>query len=180
VVWILEKLSGPPDSDLAEAYINLAMLYSDQKQNSAAREYLQRAVAIWSRVLQPDHPRWINAWNTALMVAVQERKFDEAVTYIPRILDLAALRLGPDHRDMAQLLYNAGTAYAGAGMYEHAAAKLTESLELSGKLSEPVTQEHAARLTRYAQVLRKLHRNAEARAIETQAKELTKVLSAKR
>ena len=158
----------------------LPLLYAEDKHYSTAREYLQRAIAIWERVLPPDHLCWLDVWNASITIAVGERKFTEAISYIPRLLDLASSRLGPQNPDMVALLSNAGVAYTGAAKYEDAAAKFAQAINIADKQPVSIGEPYARMLTYYAQVLRKLHRKEDARAIEARAKEISKSLSAKR
>ena len=179
VVSILECRYNPESNDLALAYQNLAMLYLHEEQYSEAKEYLNKAMVVWERTVSPDSPLRISGMNMALLLALRERRFDEAISYSLRLLSLASARLGADHPELAAVLNNAGAAYAGAGQHSKAAELLAQAVEIYSSLVQkhhidPQEPQYQQVLHNYAEALKKAHRKTEARKIEAQARNLVK------
>jgi tetratricopeptide (TPR) repeat protein len=178
VVSILESQSSSK-SELALAYQNLAMLCLHEANYSEAREYLKKAMAVWERTVSPNNPFRISAMNMALLVAVRERKFDEAMAFSSYLLPLARASIGSEHPDLAAVLNNVAAAYAGSGQPERAAELLAQAVGIYAGLVEkrhihPQEPQYIRLLQNYVEALKKAHRKMEARRVDAEVRNLLK------
>ena len=179
VVSILESPHNPPSNDLALAYQNLAMLSLHEEQYAETKEYLNKAMAVWERTVSPDNPFRISGMNMALLLALRERKFDDAISYSLRLLSLASVSLGPEHPELAAVLNNAATAFAGAAQHSKAAELLGQAVAIYTGLVEkhhidPQEPQYIQLLGNYAEALNKAHRKTEARRIRAEIRDVVR------
>lgn len=103
----------------AEAMYGLGSVYLEQKNNTAAREALERVLK-----MQPSYPSTLpNAWNNLGLLAAREGRMTEAVSYFQE-----ALKLSPDH---VVALVNLGNAFRQEKRWPDARAVLERALAVS-------------------------------------------------
>ena len=93
---------------LAACLNNLGTLLQAMGDPAGARPYLERALAIWERVLGPDHPDTASSLNNLGSLLREMGDPAGARPYLERALAIRERVLGPDHPDTAQSLNNLG------------------------------------------------------------------------
>ena len=71
-----------------------------------AKEYLERALAIWQQTLGPQHPDVATSYNNLATVLRNEGDLKQAKEYHERALAIRLQILGPQHTSFATTFYN--------------------------------------------------------------------------
>ena len=123
--------------------MNLGSTYPLSEDRALA--LYQRALAIFSKVLGPGHPKVASSLNNVGAAFYQRLAFDDAGRYFERASAVGEAALGPDHPNTAFYLANLGAALYEAGQYEpglaasrRAVAILERISPTHGDLDEPL------------------------------------------
>jgi serine/threonine protein kinase/Tfp pilus assembly protein PilF len=136
---IRRKLAkGLPDPDVASTLGNLASL-REEKEDLAGAEVLHREVLNTRRKLYPDglHPLIARTLNNLGHVLQAEGKSAEAEECYREAIDIADVKLGPDHQERANYVKNLATTLLALGRPAEAEAKAREALAVFRKAEDP-------------------------------------------
>ncbi len=101
----------------ARSLTNIGVVFWDKGEMEPAREYLERAIALYDQNGYAQHPDVASALNVlAVVFEYQSRDQDAKRTY-QRALALYENALGPGHPDVAMVSNNLGEFYNGHGQY---------------------------------------------------------------
>jgi tetratricopeptide (TPR) repeat protein len=130
---------------------------------------LKQALVIQETVGGPDTPEGaITLGHLATLYATQN-KSTEAAPLLERALGIWERVLGPDHPQVALTLSSTAGILEADEKYREAEPLLKRSLEIREK-AQPMGPDLALSLERYAALLRKLDRTADATLLEARAK----------
>ena len=167
-LWCLEK-QGVQTVELGDNNQNLAVMYLEDGQYSLAQEHLDRANAIWARLLPRDHPNVLYGTNTQVMLYYKQGRYQEARELGLQSVDQVRKKLGPKYPALVVMLANIGYSDRKLRLYREAAEYFQEAISIE----EAVNRQDpylAELLSSYAAVLRQEHRKPEAKQLELRAK----------
>jgi tetratricopeptide (TPR) repeat protein len=165
----LKRPGKPTELIRGSAYQNLAVIYVLEGRGRQALETVNRALAVWTQVLAPNHPFLVYALGTKIVAYKKLKMFQEAEDMIPQTLELCASRFGPDHPERVILLNNTASVYLADKKYAKAEPLLREAVELCRRKFAPGHPLLNSVLLNYSNVLRKLNRNEEASLARAQS-----------
>jgi tetratricopeptide (TPR) repeat protein len=166
---IFEKAGKANRIDSGSAYQNLAVIYVLEGKGRQALETVNRALAVWTQVLAPNHPFLVYALGTKIVAYKKLKMFQEAEDMIPQTLELCVSRFGPDHPERVILLNNTASVYLADKKYGKAEPLLREAVELCRRKFAPGHPLLSSVLLNYSNVLRKLNRNEDASLARAQS-----------
>ena len=167
-LYCLEK-QGAETVELGEDNQNLAVMYLDDGQYSLAQEHLDRANAIWARLVPPDHPNVLYGRNTQVTLYYKQGRYQEARELGLPLVEQARKKLGPKHPSVAVMLANIGLSDQKLRLYPEAAECFREAIAIEEAVNAGDSY-LAQLLSSYAAVLRQEHRKPEAKQLELRAK----------
>ena len=117
----LAQLVPIDEEETLAKYLNKeGLVFFDAGKYSEAKAPLERALAIWEKVLGPEHPNVATSLdNLALLYDVQGR-YEKAEPLYLRSLAIREKVLGAEHSHVAASLNNLAALYNAQGRYEEA------------------------------------------------------------
>ena len=106
-------------------------------QLSHAEDILNQALAIWERVLGPDHPDTATSCNNLAAVYHAQGRYSEAEPLHQRALAIRERVLGPDHPDTATSCNNLAGVYHDQGRYSEAELLYQRALAIRERVLGP-------------------------------------------
>ena len=100
---IREKELGAQHPDVAEACSNLAILYNQKGDYSAAQPLYERALRIWEKTLGPDHTDVAHTLTDLAVLHLEQGRDDVGRPLLQRALVIQEKALGPDHPDVVAI-----------------------------------------------------------------------------
>jgi tetratricopeptide (TPR) repeat protein len=165
----LEKEPGAETKQVGGVHNDLAALYVDDGQYSLAQQHLDRANAIWEKLLPPNHPDVLYGKNTQVALYYKQGRYKEARELGVELVEQAQRTLGFRHPSIAVILANIGYSDQKLKLYQESAECFQQAIAI-----EQAVNSHdpylAELLGAHAAVLRQLHRKLEARSLESRAK----------
>jgi tetratricopeptide (TPR) repeat protein len=108
-----------------------------QGNYAKAEPLYQRALAIFEKVLGPDHPEVALVLNNLGKLYHTQGNYAKAERFYKRSLAIMEEALGPDHLDVASCLKNFGEIYYTQGNYVNANPLKRHSLQILNKAFTP-------------------------------------------
>lgn len=124
----------PGSRELATAYINAGNTSGALGDHRKAQEYLQKALAIWVKVLPKDHPNLAASYNSIGVTSGALGDHDKALKYQLRALKIREKVLPKDHPDLAISYHNVGSTYGDLGDYDKAKKYQLKALAILEKV----------------------------------------------
>ncbi|MFH1220671.1 MAG: CHAT domain-containing tetratricopeptide repeat protein [Candidatus Eisenbacteria bacterium] len=115
----------------------LASLYYVQGRYSEAEPLYKHALAIFEKVLGPDHPNVAHCLNNLAVLYYAQSRYSEAQPLYKRALAIFDEALGPEHPDVAGSLNNLASLYRDQGRYSEAEPLYERSLAIWEKALGP-------------------------------------------
>ncbi len=132
---ISEYALGFPE---AARLLNQAAVYlKDHALYVQAEPLLQRALAIYEKLLGPEHPDTATSLNNLALLYKTQGKYEQAEPLHRRALAIREKRLGPEHPDTAQSLNNLAELYYAQSKYEQAEPLYQRALAIYEKRLGP-------------------------------------------
>jgi tetratricopeptide (TPR) repeat protein len=163
------EAANPSSDDLLPLLQNLATLDSIRGRFTEALNRFQQALNLVERRRgygSAEHAATLNDLGLACLRAKQS---DSAIQHLSLSVALWEKLRGPEALNVGLAAYNLGLAYESAGCQGKAEFQMRRALAISEKSSGPASLRTATILQSYAQLLRKLHRKAEAKKISARA-----------
>jgi len=159
------EMHGPDHLETATAVHNIAYTYSKAGMYDEAVEHMSQSVAIFKKVLEPNHPFLSSA--QLLMGRTQQAKgqYAEAVRFLKESLETARRAYGDDHEIVGFGLLYLSLAEADAGAPADALSSLDEAGQIYDKNFEAGDFNHGDLLVYRAIVLGKAGRVADAKPL---------------
>lgn len=117
----------------------------------------------------PEEPRLAATLNTLAVLYHSQRKYAQAASFYQRVLRLLEHTIGPEHPTLAATLNNLAIVHEAQGEYGAAEPLYQRALTLLERTLGPEHANLAAALENYADLLRKMQREAEAATAEGRA-----------
>jgi tetratricopeptide (TPR) repeat protein len=119
-----------PERPLVEAAIRHALgeTYWYLRENQAAIQQLERALALRRTYLGPDHPDTLASMNNLAGAYKEDGQLDKALPLLEEALGKRQAQLGPDHPDTLFCMNNLAVAYHNAGQLNKAVPLLERTL----------------------------------------------------
>ena len=95
-----------------------------------AKDYHQRAIEIWIKVLGPNHINVATSYNNLGVVYEAMGELEQAKDYLQRALEIRIKVLGPNHIDVATSYNNLGSVFKAMGELEQAKDYHLRALEI--------------------------------------------------
>ena len=134
---IREKTLGQDNSNVADSFHNLAVLYYEQGKFGKAEQLYNRALEIREKVLKSDHPDIAKNLNSLGTLYRNQGKFAEAEQFYKRALEIRERILDQNHPDIAESLNSLGLLYDDQGKFGEAEQLHKRALEIREKVLEP-------------------------------------------
>ena len=162
-----EKTLGPEHPDMATAVHNLAVLYRYQGKYAEAEPLFKRALAIQEKALGPENQAVATSLVSLANFYRDQGKYAKAEAHYQRALPIYEKALGPEHPEVAGILASQALLYSIQGKYAEAEPLFKRALPIFEKALGP--EQVAASLELYADVLREMGRDEEAKKLEARA-----------
>jgi tetratricopeptide (TPR) repeat protein len=120
----------------------------------------QRALALYERVLGPDHPHVATSLHNLAALYRAQGRYDQAEPLYQRALGIRERVLGPEHPDVAQSLNNLARLYQAQGRYGAAEPLFQRALALYERVLGPDHPDTATARKNYAILLQYRRREA--------------------
>ncbi|MCH9685727.1 MAG: tetratricopeptide repeat protein [Deltaproteobacteria bacterium] len=157
----IQEVSLPDNHpDVAMTMTNIARLYWIAKDTDAAAKASRRALAIFTALLGPDHPRVGDSHGNLGLVLLEQGREDEALAQFERAVEIGRSG-GADTARHAMALANLGDAERGLGRIEQAYAHHEHALRIYD-LHQPDNPQRAFAVHGLGNDLRELERFDEA------------------
>lgn len=163
---------GKEDPRLAQTLNDLGVLYASQGKKVEAEPLFRRSLEIIRETIGPEHPNAVSPLRNLGILYATQGKFAEAEALLRQALAIDLATLGPDHPEVAVALRNLAGFYAAQGNYPEAERLVRKSLGIQEKVLGPEHVEVASSLEVFAALLRKTHRDEEAKELEARAHEI--------
>jgi CHAT domain-containing protein/Tfp pilus assembly protein PilF len=137
----MEKAHGPVDRDVAGAFNNLALLYSDVGNDAEAEPLNKRAIAIMEKVFGLDSREIAPELNNMAALYQRQGRYAEAEPLFKRALALREKSLPSGHPDVGQSLNNLATLYEKQDRHADSEPLFKRALSIYEKAAGP---EHPA------------------------------------
>lgn len=141
-----------PGLTLAMFAYNLANLNSTLNDFVEARRYLDRAVSIWRRVLNPDHPNIARAFSSVGRQLLEQGRYAEARPLFERALAIRERTLGPNHPDVAWNLSDLARTFERQNAVSRAEALSARAIRIWEQSDTPDTRTFAEILSFHAEL----------------------------
>jgi tetratricopeptide (TPR) repeat protein len=148
--------------EAAWLFNNAAKYIMDRGSYADAEPLLQRSLAIYGKVLGPDHPQVATSLNNLAFLYSNQGRYAEAEPLYQRSLAIWEKALEPDHPDVAMGLNNLASLYNSQGRYAEAEPLYQRSLAIWEKALEPHHPDMALGLNNLASLYSNQGRYAEA------------------
>jgi len=126
------------EPEMTARALNKLALYAWGRAEYATAEPLhQRALAIYEKVLGPDHPSTATSLNNLALLYHNQGHYDEAEPLYQRALAIREKAMGPDHPDAATSLNNLAALYDSQGRYDQAEPLYRRALAIREKTLGP-------------------------------------------
>ena len=142
--------------------------YQQGQETNAEKFYLAALEEVENA--GPEEPRLAATLNTLAVLYQAQRKYAQAVSFYQRVVRLLEQTIGPEHPTLATTLNNLAVVYEAQGEYGAAEPLYQRALMLLERTLGPEHSSLAAALENYADLLRKMQREAEAATAEDRAK----------
>jgi tetratricopeptide (TPR) repeat protein len=164
---------GAPDPEaLVSVEDGLAAVYVHRGRLESARPLLDDALALCMKSLGPQHPRTAAALNNLAAWAFMTGRREEAAGYSRRALAILEPQAAQQPAELARVLTNLALFASSAGSPAEAEAYLARAIAVA----EPALGEGhpllGPILRTYADALRRMHKNREAKAAERRAERI--------
>lgn len=172
---VAAKLIEKSDLEFEEAarLLNQVGLYSRERgRYSEAVRLLARPLAIYEKVLGPEHPDVAVSLNNLALLYDHQGKYAEAEQLYQRSLAIREKVLGPEHLDVALGLNNLAGLYDNRGKYAKAEPLYQRSLAILEKALGPEHPTVAVSLNNLSELYRKQERYAEAEVLQKRSLEI--------
>ncbi len=167
---ILERELGPGEAETVRVLSNLAGLKLSLGQHAEAEALSRRALDQMRRAVGPEHPALAAALNNLACALMARKNYAEAQWALQSAINVLEPQVVRSHPDMILSQYHLAHLYALSGRYKESAALYVATLNESETSLGTGHAVSAQILAGYAEVLRKLKRKADARAMETRAR----------
>ena len=172
--WALvvrEKYFGHESMQAGQTAYTLAMIEIDLGKLDEAQPLLEQSLAACEKGMGPDAAMTADALDDLATLLVLRRSYDRARSLYEQALEIFR-GLNPDHVGQYVPLDGLATIDLNQGKYPEAEARLDEASKALDRDRYANPAYHTQVLTRRADVLRKIGRGDEAKAVEAKAKEV--------
>ncbi|MBZ5623881.1 MAG: tetratricopeptide repeat protein [Acidobacteriia bacterium] len=139
------------ESPAAARLLNQSACYLDDRaQYEEAEPLYQRALAIWEKVVGPEHPNTAAGLNNLAMLYYHQGRYSEAEPLWQRALVIAEKVLGPDHPNTASNVSNLAELYETQGRYSETEPLLQRTLASRERVQGPDHPDTASSLNNLA------------------------------
>lgn len=161
-----------PDADgrlYAQTLNDLASIYANRGELETAEPLFRRALEVRETTLGPDHVEVAQSLSNLLMLYRDLNRLAEAELVGRRALAIIDRTKGTDDPGVVGLLNDLAYVYLSQGKFTEAEPVVRRFLSFAEKANDPKLADH---FDLYAQVLRKLGREAEAIGFEARARSI--------
>jgi tetratricopeptide (TPR) repeat protein len=176
---IRRKVLPPDDPMIGVSWSNLGVTYYYQDKYAEAAKAYERARAIIEKAYGPDHPRTASLLTNLGEMYWLEKRYADAERVLERDLKIKRRTLAPDAPDMATPLYDLANVYRDEGRYAEADSLYRRAIQIREKV-DPNSSNLAQSLDGYAELLERVGRRAEAKAMRVRAEEIRSANAAAR
>jgi len=143
---IIDRFQNIKNAKLATFLNEIAIAYENQGNYDNALGYFKKALAIFEKVLEKEHPDNATAYNNIASVYQYQGDYDKALVYYNKALIISEKVLGKEHPDTAISYNNIASVYQYQGDYNKALVYYNKALIISEKV---LGEEHPDTFTTY-------------------------------
>ncbi|MCG6989794.1 MAG: serine/threonine-protein kinase [Gemmatimonadetes bacterium] len=176
---IRRKLLPPDDPLTGSNWNNLGAVYYLENKYAEAKDAYERAKPIIEKVYGPDHPKTAALLTNLGEIYWHEKRYADAERLLLRDLQIKRRTLAPDAPDMATPLYDLANVYRDEGRYQAADSLYRRAIRIREKVG-PDNPALIESLTDYAEMLERMGRPAEAKAMRARAEKIRSANAAAR
>ena len=136
-IALRERLHGRNDARVAEPLVPLAVVETTRRRDDAAKQLVDRALAIQRETLGDAHPLIGKTLHVAAQIEARVGQITEALASQRRAYELLVAAYGEEHHDVALTVGMAAHVYLIAGRYDEAVPHARRAAELMEKASGP-------------------------------------------
>ncbi len=165
----IQRLGGNDELE-ADRLESFSIISWRQGKNDESLAALDRAIAIYKKVLGPDHVKVAHAMDGVASVYFDQGRLEDAYDLDKQALDIAERALGGNHPQLSLYLNNMGNELLSIGRYDEALKDLRRALELAEKTAGGDHPETVPPLDTMGTVLVSMGKAEEAVQLLTRAK----------
>jgi tetratricopeptide (TPR) repeat protein len=128
---------GDAQSETAESLANLAAVYLTQNRYADAAPLFTRAMAIWEKTLDPNHPNIALCLDGIGTAYVGEGQYAQAEPLLRRALAIREKVYGPQHPAVAEVIESLALLYRRQGEYALAAPLYERMVAIEEAVQKP-------------------------------------------
>lgn len=152
-----------------EQYMKLGYQLEAQKRWAEAERSFRYALQVISRRDGPGSFKSVPTLEHLSKVSKEEKKLDQAISFQQTALLLTKAQSIPNQNSVLNSQLNLGNLYIQKQDYARAEPVLKDSVDMYKAQPSLLCQKRRATFNSYAKVLRQLHKDADAKAIEAEA-----------
>ncbi len=158
----VERVMGSGSITYAISLQNFATMYRLAGNADRAAPLLKKAVAIYEKTVGLRHPYMIMVWNELGLLALGDKKYSLAVSYMEKAHDVSSEAFGPAHLRTVLTKGNLALASVRAGKVAEGKRMMMEMLAAERDSNDIAPEEFARTLTNCAELAMLLHDSKEA------------------
>lgn len=171
---ILEKAYGADNPQVTSVLESLSYIYMDKGRYSDAEEYIKRCLAITKKAFGPDHTRVAPFLISLGKLYLQTGEDKKSEIQYKNALSIMEKAIDANERIYLEAHSGLGQMYCKAGKLDKAEQHFREALQIIENDPDTHFSETEITIQKYADMLRKMGRDAEAVALESRMKSYIK------
>ncbi len=159
---VVQRVMGDRNPTYAISLQNLATMHRLAGNSERAEPLLRKAASIFEESLGSRNPYLAMVWSEQGMIALEERKYAIALSYLQRAYELSRAAFGSDNLRTVFAKGNLALVYVQSGKLDAAKRILREVLSVERASTDVAPQEMARTLTDFAELSMMLHETKDA------------------
>jgi tetratricopeptide (TPR) repeat protein len=147
---LVKRVAGERNPVYGIALQNLATMHRLSGNSARAEPLLRKAGAIYQDSFGVHHPYLVMIWNEQGLIAAEEKKYSEAISYMQKAFDLSSEVFGRSHLRSAFVEGNLALVYIRSGKLDRGKHLLMEALAVQRSSPDIAPEEYARTLTNCA------------------------------
>lgn len=137
ILEMRRKILGEESYIIAVSINRLAIIHSIKADYAKVEPLYRRALAIFEKVLEPEHPNFGDIYNNLAALYYTTGDYERAEVFYRRGLAIREKAFGPEHTAVASSLNNLAGTFLDRGMNEQAEPLYRRAIEIRERIAGP-------------------------------------------
>jgi len=178
VLEIRARTLATDSPDIAIAESNVSLVLKDMGDSDGALQHIERAVAIYRKILPPGHNSLASALLMQASIQYDRSEYEQAQAILDEAMDACRATFGDEHPAIARILYTQSNAKAAVSQSRDGEDLCVRALEMRRKTLPADHPDIAISLRQLASYRNRQGRRDEALALTREALEIFRVQGA--